>query len=69
MERFCKFIKDVRDDKEIIFHKNMKYVITYETKDTYYFSKHKLIDENNKEYTTGIAKSYINQLYKVITIS
>ena len=68
MERFCRFIEDIKDDKEIIFHKDIEYKITYETEDTYYFNEYKLLDENQKEYTTGISKEYKGKLFKVVTI-
>ncbi len=63
MTKYCKFLRDVYDGKELIFKKNKEYLITYEDKEQYNFEEY---EYKGKIIKDGILKIFKNKLYTVI---
>jgi hypothetical protein len=38
MKKYCKFLKDIYCDKELVWETGKKYLITHENKNAYFFS-------------------------------
>ena len=57
MNKYCKFLQDVKDDNELIWEKDKEYLIIYENKENYYFGE---------PITNGIDKKIEGTLFIVI---
>jgi len=56
MNKYCKFLKEVKFKEEKIWEKEKEYKITYENKETYYFGN---------PIINGIAKMHENTLFEI----
>jgi len=54
--KYCEFLKDIYDDEELVWGKGLKYLVTYEDNQGYYFGD---------PITRGVFKADENKIYIV----